>query len=191
MSVSVSRNGTRTVEPLHGTQAQMTAASQGLVWQGIGGTTAISGHVETADHIDARGDRLMAAHRQQLARAAAMARREGAYQTEAMLHELIASAAELAQLDDYEDHHRREISGHAAGTTGSLRQASALQSALLGHKEVELPVLDMPRCARARRHDRPRIGEGLTALPCDREAGHNGPCLHRVVAKDSEAHPCG
>lgn len=137
MSVSVTTDGSRTVEPLHGTQARVTAASQGLVWQGIGGTTAISGHVETADQIDARGDRLMAAHRQQLLRLLAMTRREGARQSEAMVHELIASAAELVQLDDYEDHHRHEIGGHAEGASDSLREASALQSALLGHKEAE------------------------------------------------------
>lgn len=160
------------IRTLTGPQARLIAAAQGHTWEGIAGTSAIAERVETVEHLDARGDQLMAAHRRHLARAAAMARRECAPQTEAMLHELIASAALLDEIDTHEDMHRREIGGHATQSGSAMRRVSSIQGALLGHKEAI--------CGRTR----PPL-DGVGFEPCQKPVGHAAAgrlCVFEAIA---------
>jgi DNA-binding TFAR19-related protein (PDSD5 family) len=137
----------RAVEPLKGTQARLTAETQGRVWQADAAVSTIAHHVETAETIDQRGDALMVQHRRQLARALRMARTEGAHQTAELLVELVASGALLAEIDDAEDWHRRQTGAQASDADQALDVANAVCGLLLGQSEAEMPdgmVLPFP-----------------------------------------------
>lgn len=120
------RTPSRAVEPLTGTQARLAAATQGNIWQADAAVATIAHHVETGETIDRRGDAVLIEHRRQLQRALRMARIEGAAQTAEMLVELVASGALLAEIDDAEDWHRRQIVPQAVDADRALDVANAV-----------------------------------------------------------------
>lgn len=145
--------------PIVGTPARKLASAQGYCWETAGETHAIIERTEVIEAIDAQGDALARRHLQMLHRAAAMARREGAYQTEAMLHERIAEFVRICEFDQHEDDQRRHVKTHAVGATASVLRASAQIGAVLGQHDAVC------------RRRRPAEG-GIEFDPCGQPAGH-------------------
>lgn len=124
------------VEPVRGTPARLLASAQGDVWMADGGVATITEHGEAFDQVDARGDSLANDLARILARITAMARIEGAVQTEAMAHEAVATVGRIRELDSHEDWHVAEMRGQAPGVRRHLRQTSQTIGTLLGQKDA-------------------------------------------------------
>lgn len=122
------------IAALQGKAARIGAGVQGALWHGIVADDEILEAVAVRRQLDERGDALLRSLIDGLTRAAAVAKRERAYELHSLLVDFTATAILIGELDDAEDTHDDLIEGAAAGSRVSLRRANVDLGALLGQK---------------------------------------------------------
>lgn len=125
---------------VRGAAARPLVRAQGHNFTAIVANLDVQGHQHTGAELDAEGDVLRDRLADKLTVAAALAKREGAYQTHARLVEAIALVRRLNELDDGEDYHL--IAEASAGVDRAListRSAVEILESLVALGKEDVP----------------------------------------------------
>jgi hypothetical protein len=176
--VAISRTPNRTTVPIvSGAIAYRVADAQGHEFGAIIAAQTTADHQQTGAIIDAEDDRLRDRLADKLTVAAALAKREGAYETHNVLVAAIAIVRRQNELDAARDHHliTEASTGVSRILDSTYRATAVLESLLTGRESI---------CGAVHPQSDALADEGVRVLRCDRGAEWHA--AHVFVAEPME-----